>query len=292
MTQGAAGLNTQRLVQLQTEGTGQPLFVFPGVHGTPETFTDLASRLGRKRPVYGFRHIGAQQECEPVRQIERLAKLYAAEVRAVQPRGAYFLFGYAFGGVVAFEVARELRSQAERVGLIIMADCPAPGYPKPPPLLTRARVHARNLLALSNMQRVRYLHDRVESSYTKLSRLAGVTPQADPKQPAPDHVQRVDAALFEAYEHYKPAPLDVDVLFLVAENPPKYPTAVFDDPLMGWGPVLRGRISQCSIPGAHLSIFAPENVPVLAERMRAGIAQAEFAERGDASGLVATVKAS
>jgi thioesterase domain-containing protein len=292
MTQGATGLNTQRLVLLHASGSGQPLFIFPGIHGTPETYADLAARLGDKRPVYGFKHIGVQEECEPVRVMERLAQLYAVEVRSVQPRGPYFLFGYSFGGVVAFEVARELRAQAERVALVIMADCPAPGYPKPPPLFTRARAHVQNLLARSNAQRIAYLRERAQNGAQRLSKLAGFTPQGDPKQPAPEHVQRVDAALYEAYDHYRLTPLNVDVLFLTADSPPDWPTIVFDDPLMGWGPALRGRISQCGIPGAHLSIFAPENVPVLAERMRTGIAQAELNERADASGLVATVRAS
>lgn len=292
MTQAAVGLNTRRLVQLHASGSGHPLFIFPGIHGTPETFADLAARLGDKRPVYGFKHIGAQEECEPVRQMERLAQLYAIEVRAVQPRGPYFLFGYSFGGAVAFEVARELRSQAERVALVIMADCPAPGYPKPAPLLTRAKTHVQNLLARSNQERVAYLRERFANGVGRLGKLAGLTPHADPTQPAPPHLQRVDAALYEAYDHYRLTGLNVDVLFLTADSPPDWPTIKFDDPLMGWGPALRGRISQCSIPGAHLSIFSPENVPVLAERVRAGIAQAELNERGDASGLVATVKAS
>mgnify|MGYP003449661752 CR=1 FL=1 len=281
MTQGSAGVTTSRLVTLQPHGDRPPLFVFPGVHGDPETFKDLASRLGTQRPVLGFRHIGAQRECEPVRQVSRLAQLYAAELRGAQPRGPYYLFGYSFGGVVAFEVARELIAQGQRVGLVVMADCPAPGYPKPPPVWERVRTHAQNLLEGTPAERVRYLRDRVENTVTRISKLLGFVPYVDEEpqdqEKAPEHIKHVDAALYEAYNHYQPMPQCVDVLFLSADTPPDWPTARFDDPLMGWASALRGRISQCSVPGAHLSIFAPENVPVLVERIQTALRSAERA---------------
>ena len=291
MTQGSAGVTTSRLVTLQPHGDKAPLFIFPGVHGDPETFRDLALRLGQQRPVHGFRHIGAQNECEPVRQVSRLAQLYAAELRGAQPRGPYYLFGYSFGGVVAFEVARELVAQGQRVGLVIIVDCPAPGYPKPPPLWERARTHVQNLLGGSPAERVRYLRDRLDNSLTRVSTLLGFVPHVDQElaDQTPEHIKHVDAALYEAYNHYQPAPQCVDVLFLTADTPPDWPTAKFDDPLMGWASALRGRISQCSIPGAHLSIFAPENVPVLVQRMQTAL---RTAERVGSERLVPTVKAS
>jgi thioesterase domain-containing protein len=274
MTQPVSAPQSRRVL-LQAAGEGKPLFIFPGIAGVPSTYADLASRLGDERPVYGLHLIGSQSECEPVRQVGRLAQLYAAELRSVQPRGPYLLFGYSFGGVLAFEVARELLSHGERVGLVAMADCPAPGYPKPANPLVRAKIHVQNILQLSMSERIAYLQDRLGNGVARLQRMIGVKPIAENTDTTPPHLQRVNAALYEAYENYVPAPLSVDVLFLTADSPPDWPATVFDDPLMGWGPVLRGRISQCGIPGAHLSIFAPENVPVLADRLRNALAQAE-----------------
>jgi aspartate racemase len=275
MTQPVSAPQSQRRVVLQATGEGKPLFIFPGINGVPSTYADLASRLGNERPVFAFHLIGSLNECEPVRQVERLAQLYAAEIRSAQPRGPYLLFGYSFGGVLAFEVARELLSHSERVGLVAMADCPAPGYPKLENPLVRAKTHLRNLLQLSMSERVGYLQDRLGNGVARLQRLIGVKPVAENTNQTPLHVQRVNAALHEAYENYMPAALSVDVLFLTADTPPDWPATVFDDPLMGWGPALRGRISQCGIPGAHLSIFDEHNVPVLAERLRDALAQAD-----------------
>jgi thioesterase domain-containing protein len=143
----------------------------------------------------------------------------------------------------------------------------------------------------SREERVRYLRERLDNSLTRVSSLLGFVPHVDeaPADAAAPHLRHVDAALYEAYNHYQPTPQCVDVLFLTADTPPDWPTANFDDPLMGWGPALRGRISQCSVPGAHLSIFAPENVPVLVERIQSALRASERADQDDS---LPTVKAS
>jgi thioesterase domain-containing protein len=159
----------------------------------------------------------------------------------------------------------------------------------------RARAHLQNLWKISQRERTAYLRERFDNGLIRAGKLIGFTPespQSAPDRPVAEHQQRVDAALYEAYQYYKLTPQSVNVLFLTADTPPDWPTVRFDDPLMGWGPALRGRISQCSIPGTHLSIFAPGNLPVLAERVRAGLAHAERVERGESSGLVAVGKAS
>jgi len=273
MTQGGEP-GSSRIVALKTGGAAHPLFMFAGVGGGPDTFRDLAAQLGDERPIYGFHHIGALGECEPVRQVSRMAQLYAAELRGVQAHGPYYLFGYSFGGAVVFELARELVAQGERVGLVIMADCPAPGYPPPAPLPKRLKIHLRNLLGLNEQKRMDYLRQRFMNVRTRIQKLAGAIPDQD-LEALPENVRRLEAALYEAYRHYRPLPLGLDVLFLTADTPPEWPTASFDDPLMGWGNVLRGRISQCAIPGAHVTVFAPQNLPVMAARIRSGLERAE-----------------
>ena len=277
MTQGS-GLSSSRIVALKAGGDAKPLFMFAGVGGGPETFRDLAAQLSDERPIYGFHHIGALGECEPVRQVSRMAQLYAAELRGVQPHGPYYLFGYSFGGVVVLELARELVAQGERVGLVIMADCPAPGYPPPAPLRKRIRVHADNLFGQHGQKRSDYIRERFANLSSRVKKLAGIIPYDDPEQVLSEPVRRLEAALYESYRHYRPLPLGLDVLFLTADTPPEWPTASFDDPLIGWGNVLRGRISQCAIPGTHLTVFAPQNVPVMAARIRSGIERAQRAE--------------
>ena len=51
-----------------------------------------------------------------------MATHYISEIRNVQPNGPYFLGGNCFGGVIAFEVARQLRTTGDEIGLLAMID--------------------------------------------------------------------------------------------------------------------------------------------------------------------------
>ena len=43
-------------------------------------------------------------------------------MRTVQPRGPYSLGGYCFGGMVAFDMAQQLKKQKEEVALLVLLD--------------------------------------------------------------------------------------------------------------------------------------------------------------------------
>jgi thioesterase domain-containing protein len=266
-----------RIRVLQPTGTRKPLYLFTGIGGTLDTFVDLARQLSDERPVYGMKMVGSQGECEPLREMQQLASTHAADIREVQAHGPYFLFGYSFGGVLAFETARELQSQGERVGLVAMADCPAPGYPKLPPAHRRVRTHVQNFF--KNSGRLAYLQARITNRVKVTQRMLGVREAVeDVAETVEDPVERrVCNALHEAYTHYTPVPLSVDVLFLSADSKPGWPAQEFDDPMLGWGPAMRGRIIQCQTPGTHLTMFEPGNVDALVQHLRAGLAQAERA---------------
>lgn len=276
MTQRTAEFrHTTRAVALQPEGTSEPLFLFPGVYGGPEGFADMAVRLGRERPVYGFRHIGASGECDPPVSIEAMAGIYAADIRALQPHGPYYLFGYSSGGATAFEVARILRVQGARIGLVIMAECLAPGFPKPMKLSRRLQVHARNLLTATHRERSAYLRERLYNGIARISKWLGRERFDEPVEPLPEALMRVNLALVKAFYSYKPTPQTVKVLFLSTDAPFDWPGALFDDPLLGWGIALQGEFARYCIPGHHRSIFEAENVEPLVERIRAALAETD-----------------
>ena len=256
--------------------------MFPGIGGELSDFADLARRLSRERPVYGVKLVGTEGECEPLREMQRLASLHAADIRHIQREGPYFLFGYSFGGALAFEVARELQALGGRVGLVILADSPAPGYPKFPPALVRAVAHVGRLLKFGNGGGITYLKGRIRRRIEVVRRMLGIE---EPPPPAPETEttqqieppidRRVLNALDEAYNYYVPTPLAIDVLILSAETQPDLPAMKFDDALLGWGDNLRGRIIQCQTPGTHFDLFAPHNLEILVQHIRAGLTQAE-----------------
>jgi thioesterase domain-containing protein len=65
-----------------------------------------------------------------------MAARYLAEVRRVQPEGPYLLVGWSMGGVVAFEMAQQLRRDGQEVALLALIDTAA--LESPAPLLDSA----------------------------------------------------------------------------------------------------------------------------------------------------------
>ena len=108
------------LVPIQPRGERPPLFA---VHLL--NLRDLSDCLGDDQPVYGLRYgIG-----DPVAGanlslpgIEELASHYIDEMQRFQPDGPYFLMGHSVGGVVAYEMARQLIAKDKQVGLVAMFD--------------------------------------------------------------------------------------------------------------------------------------------------------------------------
>ena len=56
------------------------------------------------------------------RRVEAMAADYLREIKARQPDGPYYLCGYSFGGLVAFEMARRLRESGSEIGLVGLFD--------------------------------------------------------------------------------------------------------------------------------------------------------------------------
>src|SRR5262249_11208288 len=73
-------------------------------------------------PVIGIQARGLAGEKLPYASVEAMASEYLKEVKARQPHGPYYLCGYSFGGLVAFEMAQQLRELGDEVGLVGLFD--------------------------------------------------------------------------------------------------------------------------------------------------------------------------
>ncbi|HET7228583.1 MAG TPA: amino acid adenylation domain-containing protein [Longimicrobium sp.] len=111
------------VVALQPHGALPPLFL---VHSTGRGLTcyvSLVRHLGAEQPAYGIPDLGDDLG----RPLERIAAEHVAAVRSVQPRGPYFLCGWSYGGLVAFEMALQLERAGETVAFVGLLDAVAPG---------------------------------------------------------------------------------------------------------------------------------------------------------------------
>ena len=114
------------VVALQPKGARPPIFFVHGAGGGMFWgYVNLARRLGSDQPSFGLSSRGLDGRAE-FGTIEEMAAQYINDLRAVQPRGPYYLGGYCFGGNVAYEMARQLDAQGEKVALLALLNCAPP----------------------------------------------------------------------------------------------------------------------------------------------------------------------
>ncbi|HVT49686.1 MAG TPA: amino acid adenylation domain-containing protein [Vicinamibacterales bacterium] len=106
---------TASIVRMAAGGVAPPIFIVHAAGGYVFPFRALAVRLGQDRPVYAIQARPSADDDGRPETIEALAREYINQIRTVQPDGPYHLAGACFGGVVVFEMARQLRDEGERV---------------------------------------------------------------------------------------------------------------------------------------------------------------------------------
>ena len=110
------------LVPLQAGSPGRrPLFCVHSVGGEVVSYRELARHLGPGQPVYGV-----QSPDPPIRGIREMAARYVAAIREAQPEGPYRIAGWSMGGIVAFEMARQLEAEGEKTDVLAIIDAASP----------------------------------------------------------------------------------------------------------------------------------------------------------------------
>ena len=118
------------LVTISTEGDKAPLFIVHGAGGNVLFLWSLARAMAGDRPIYGFQAHGVDGTDMPDPTIEDMAARYVAELRAAH-RGPYLLGGYSGGGIVTFEMVRQLQALGEEVRYLVLFDSVPPGKAGP-----------------------------------------------------------------------------------------------------------------------------------------------------------------
>ena len=114
------------IVGIQTQGTKPPFFCVHPVGGNILCYSALANRLGNDHPFYGLQARGISGQEQPHTQVEDMATDYIEAIKTIQSQGPYYIGGWSFGGLVAFEMAQQLHRQGEQVGLLGLIDTRAP----------------------------------------------------------------------------------------------------------------------------------------------------------------------
>jgi thioesterase domain-containing protein/acyl carrier protein len=273
------------LVAVQPKGTQPPLFCVHGHAGEIFYCWNLSRCLGTDQPLFGLRSQGLSEKTTHY-TVEEMAAHYLQEIRAVRPHGPYYLGGYCFGGLVAYDMARSLTAQGETVALLALFNTPAPGslggWPLQQTYLTKRIAHELRKLGELGIR------DKLEALGTKtagLGRLAlGTIKETIWKISAKSSLGRA-----EKWTHRLLDIPDINIAAAKAYAPGSYPgrgilflteeaSSLYSiDPKSGWTPLIKGGIEVYDVEGDNISMFDTRYIEVLAERLKSCIDRAHNA---------------
>lgn len=236
------------LVAIQPEGAKPPFFCIHGVGGNVVGFRDLGRYMGPTHPFYGLQARGLDGRQPHLSTIEEMASHYLREIASIQPRGPYFFGGFSFGGLVAYEMAQQLRAQGEEVGLLVLFDTyPGNLTPLTSSLLKSLRRPSKQLLVQLN----RSVRRRSRVLWRMLT--------------FPRALREVFQANSRAAGGYRLKPYTGQAtLFRASEQSPRNG----DDPYAAWRDLLPAGLEIQDIPGSHNGILVDPEVAVLAQKLK------------------------
>jgi thioesterase domain-containing protein len=177
------------------------------------------------------------------------------EIRTLQPDGPYFLGGHSFGFIVAFEMAKQLYDQGQKVGLLASFDSMGPNL-RTSTIYHRIYVHLSNLSQLELKEKLAYVWKKVRQRFDT------------PLDKSPQSLGRREVleANLHASRNYIPQAYPGRVtLFQARLRSPR----VYSDPQGGWGEAALGGVEVYEVPGDHTSVIEEPHVRVLAEKLKA-----------------------
>jgi len=286
------------LVVLSEEGSGIPLFLVHDADGETLLYRNLARRLPG-RPVYGLQPYGGGGFSILHTRIEEMVAHYLREIRKVRPHGPYLLGGLCAGGVLAFEMARQLELAGEEARLVALFDAAAVEARVKPHLETRRRLdRVRSAIGAQPLTRIprvlaakargylRYqIGQTVRRAYDRFS-IVALRRYLDRGGSAPNWLKKVTVrtvyANAEAEYRTEHVLREEIVLFRATdgEGHEEPYIRIYEDPLLGWGPRSAKGVTAVDVPGGHGSLLQEPHVAAVADVLAPLLAEADRAMAG------------
>jgi amino acid adenylation domain-containing protein len=261
------------LIPLTLGGRKHPFFCVHPMFGVVFPYLELAHHLGNDRSFYGLQPSGLDGKSTPLNRIEAIAAYYIQAIQTLQPHGPYFLGGWSFGGLVAFEMAQQLTQAGQPIGLLAILDTPAPSHKLSFSQSLKFLLGTvfwstlPFLLDYSSLAMNRWQSQNPWFSRWQWTAISRLIPEESRLQLLDESAIRsllpIVYANSQAAYRYAPQPyVDRITLFKATEQPDslKY------SPTLGWD-ALASDIQLHPVPGNHLSLLKQPHVQVLAQQL-------------------------
>ena len=249
------------LVPIKPTGSKTPIYIIHGSGLNVFMFHSMVSYLDPERPLYGIQAIGLDGSDQAIHSIEHIASIYITDMRAENPDGPYALLGYSLGGMIALEMAKQLKALGKKVTMLGMIDTYVDNAElfdtKAVKLFKKIWRQIPKLLFIIKSL-IRYPKDtllyQLNMVKSRIKRLFG---QEEKMISAEQSFQeRIYQKYEDVYGKYKLSAYDAEIhLFKVKKR-----LYFLDDPrYLGWRPFAPKGLKIYNLPGDHKTFIQPPN---------------------------------
>ncbi|TDD97457.1 non-ribosomal peptide synthetase [Flavobacterium cellulosilyticum] len=257
------------LVPIKPNGSKIPLFIIHGGGLNIINFAHAINHLDDDQPVYGFQGIGPNGFDNWFESIESMAACYLESIIKINPKGPYALAGFSFGGIVAFEIARQLKDQGKTVSIIAALDTYVDSsyYSATPIQKGLARYYDRTYRRLVFLKEILTSWESLKLRFSSkkeylLKKYFGQNNNMTKQELiALEKFIEADGMVNKIVNRYQLIPQDFEVDLFRAKDDKEYK---LDPGHLGWKKAALKGVNIHNITGNHLSIVEPPNDKILA----------------------------
>ena len=262
------------LVPIKPHGTKTPLYIVHGAGMNVLIYKAMSQQMDADQPVYGLQAKGLNGIDEPSESIEAMAADYVAAITAANPHGPYALAGYSYGGIIAFEMARQLLAAGREVKFLGLFDTYAEQSDYYDPWFVKH--FRRNVYFLKNVAYKCWLMGTRPKELIRLRlqsiRRATVEKMKYTKDEQYElingHSYRLGEVQELAQRNYRLVPQPVQVHVFRCSERLYY---LSDATHMGWREFALGGVQVHDMPGNHFNLFAPPHDAACARIVQAAL---------------------
>jgi amino acid adenylation domain-containing protein len=268
------------LVPIKPRGSKMPLYIVHGFGMNVLLFKDLAKHMDPDQPVFALQAKGLGPDDEALDNMEDIAQYYISEILATNPADSFALAGYSFGGIIVYEMARQLKAKGKKIVMLAMFDTYAENSDYFDPTLTKITKKARRQFPkLLFILRSLWMRPRQTISYQfnfvrrKLNGKSAAEEEWDSKELSPKEI-RIGEKYEYANSHYKMVPFDGAIDLFKVKTRLYY---LDDMKYMGWKKYAKKGVYVHEISGDHKTFlympFAREFARILQQALDERTAQ-------------------
>ncbi|AHF17054.1 non-ribosomal peptide synthetase [Niabella soli] len=260
------------VIPIKPTGEKHPIFLVHAGGLNIMLYKSLSQYFDENQPLYGLQGLGIDGDVSHLKSMESIAQRYLSEVLEHDPTGPYIIMGYSFGGVIAFEMAKQLLAMGKKVKMLGILDTNIFREIK---YSNKAQLYA--VKALRQFPKIAFYIKQLIITPRDFFKYQGIylkkkfnKEYVDPefvKLEIYDYDEKVVQAYYRANQNYEFKPIDIKIDLFRTEE--KLPYFNVDSKYFSWRKYALKGVKRHVVPGTHATCMLPPNNEMLAKKIQA-----------------------